>query len=73
MRVLVTGAAGFYGSNLVNVLLSDDKVESIIGVDNYMHLEDFPIDPFNIIEDKKVFAKKFTFLKQDYRNLTAKK
>ncbi|MCS4538600.1 MAG: GDP-mannose 4,6-dehydratase [Thaumarchaeota archaeon] len=72
MRVLVTGAAGFYGSNFVNVLLGDDKVESIVGLDSYMHAEDFPIDPFNIIEDKNAFAKKFTLLKQDYRNLTAK-
>ncbi|MBM3898203.1 MAG: NAD-dependent epimerase/dehydratase family protein [Thaumarchaeota archaeon] len=72
MRVLVTGAAGFYGSNFVNILLNDDKVESIVGLDTYMRSEDFPLDPFNIIEDKNALAKKFTMLKQDYRDLTAK-
>jgi UDP-glucose 4-epimerase len=72
MRVLVTGAAGFYGSNFVNILLNDNKVESIVGLDTYMRSEDFPLDPFNIVEDKDRLAKKFTMLKQDYRDLTAK-
>lgn len=73
MRILVTGAAGFYGSNFVNVLLSDEKVEQIVGLDNNSRSEDFPLDPFNIIEDKVAFAKKFTLLKQDYGSLSAKK
>ena len=32
MRVLVTGAAGFIGSHLVDLLIK--KIKSIIGIDN---------------------------------------
>jgi nucleoside-diphosphate-sugar epimerase len=71
LKVLVTGAAGFYGSNLVNVLLSDEKVEKIIGIDNLTRIEDFPLDPFNIVEDKEALASTFELRKGDFRDLTA--
>lgn len=73
LRVLVTGAAGFYGSNFVNVLCNDDKIESIIGLDNDIRKEDFPLDPFNVVENKEAFAKKFKLVNDDFRDLTAKK
>ena len=69
----MTGAAGFYGSNFVNVLLGDEKAEKIIGLDNFKRIEDFPLDPFNVVEDKKAFARKFELQKGDFRDLTAKK
>ncbi|MEE9282873.1 MAG: NAD-dependent epimerase/dehydratase family protein [Nitrososphaerales archaeon] len=69
MRILLTGAAGFYGSHLTNLLLSLDDETEIIGIDNLRRQEDFPVDPFNVIEDKEAFAKRFVLQKVDFRSL----
>jgi UDP-glucose 4-epimerase len=37
MKILVTGACGFIGSNFIKSLLTDDRIESIIGIDNLSH------------------------------------
>ena len=37
MRILVTGGAGFIGSNIVNQLIEDDKIEKVIVLDNLIN------------------------------------
>lgn len=56
MRLLVTGGAGFIGSNLVSKLLSDNRIESVRVLDNFAtgfkrNLKEFLAHPdFEIIE-----------------------
>ena len=63
MRVLVTGAAGFIGSNLVLRLL--ELNQKVIGVDNFATGQ-----IANIHEIKKLKNKKFSFIKADIQNYT---
>ena len=35
MNILVTGGAGYIGSNLIEVLIDDPKIKKIISLDNY--------------------------------------
>ncbi len=72
-RILITGAAGFYGSHLTNLLLSEDHETEIIGVDNLQRQEDFSVDPFSIVDDKKAFAERFVLQKLDFRALDSKR
>ena len=72
MKILVTGSSGFYGSHLIDSLLKETDAE-IYGVDNLHRLEDFPVDPFEIIEDKEKFNERFVSWEMDYRNLKAEK
>ena len=48
-RILITGAAGFIGSNMTD-LLSDEN--EVVGIDNFSNVDDRFIRP--LIEDKKV-------------------
>ena len=73
LRVLITGAAGFYGSHLVNNLLRKDDTTEIIGVDSFDRKKDFPLDPFDIVDDKRAFEERFTILASDFRDLDATK
>ena len=57
-RILITGAAGFIGSNMTD-LLSDEN--EVVGIDNFSNVDDRFIRP--LIEDKKV-----RFEKADIRN-----
>tara|TARA_B100000408_G_scaffold81180_1_gene61965 strand:+ start:235 stop:1209 length:975 start_codon:yes stop_codon:yes gene_type:complete len=72
MKILVTGSSGFYGSHLIDLLLKETDAE-IYGIDNLHRLEDFPVDPFEIIEDKEKFNERFVNWEMDYRDLKAEK
>lgn len=72
MKILVTGSSGFYGSHLIDSLLKDTGNE-IYGVDNLHRLEDFTVNPFDIIQDKESLKKRFVSWEMDFRDLTAEK
>lgn len=63
MRVLVTGAAGLYGTHLVDLLIAQEKVEKIVGIDNFSR--NFFEKPF-----AKTNSKKFEIINQDYTKIT---
>lgn len=48
MRVIVTGAAGFIGSNLVLRLLKDNESIEIVGIDNLNDYYDVNIKYFRL-------------------------
>lgn len=52
--VLVTGAAGFIGANLVKELLKDNEVSLIIGLDNMNDYYDVSIKEYRLAETKKL-------------------
>ena len=52
--VLVTGAAGFIGANLVKELLKDNEVSLIIGLDNMTDYYDVSIKEYRLAETKKL-------------------
>lgn len=64
--VLVTGSAGFIGSNLVDRLLKDNF--GVIGVDNFNDYYDPKIKERNLIEAKK--NKNFTLFRGDILDLS---
>ena len=65
-RILITGAAGFIGSNLINSLLQSDNVQ-VIGLDNF--------DDFYSREQKEknmsafISNSNFSFIEGDIRNM----
>ena len=67
--ILVTGAAGFIGANLVLRLLDDATGSRIIGIDNLNDYYDVSIKNWRLdqIRQKDVSAK-FTFIKGDISN-----
>ena len=64
MRVLVTGGAGFIGSNLVEKLLDDKRVTFVRVLDNLATGSLKNIEPF-------LTNPKFEFIKEDIRNYEA--
>lgn len=67
MKVLVTGAAGFIGANLVLRLLADEPDVSILGIDNMNDYYDPEIKRFRLSEIEKSVAEhpgtSWTFVK----------
>lgn len=67
MKVLVTGAAGFIGANLVLRLIADEPDVSILGIDNMNDYYDPEIKRFRLAEIEKAVAEhpgtSWTFVK----------
>lgn len=66
--VLVTGAAGFIGANLVTALLQLEEVVRIVGVDNLNDYYDVSLKEFRLRQIQTVDEKStgsFTFIKGD--------
>lgn len=57
MKILVTGAAGFIGANLVMQLLKREKAVEILGIDSLNDYYDPAIKDFRLGEIEKVAAK----------------
>jgi len=61
MKVLVTGGAGFIGSNLVHRLMNDDRITTVKVLDN---LETGRFDNISVFKNQS----KFEFIEGDIRN-----
>ncbi len=61
MAILITGAAGFIGSNLAEYLINDND---IIGIDNFDPFYDINIKKNNL--DNLLKSEKFTFVNMDF-------
>ena len=68
-NILVTGAAGFIGANLVKYLLANEKNINIIGIDNLNDYYDVSIKEYRLEEISKLSenfaANKWKFIKGD--------
>ena len=67
MKILITGSAGFIGSNLVERLLTTESDVDIIGLDSVndyydVRLKEYRLDRLAEIADKSI-ANKYTFVK----------
>lgn len=65
--VLVTGAAGFIGANLVSELLKTEKETNIVGIDNMNDYYDVSIKEYRLreIEENAKDGTRWTFVKGD--------
>jgi len=62
--ILVTGAAGFIGANLVKRLMKDVKGATIVGIDNMNDYYDVRLKEFRL-KELEALAKNFQFVKGD--------
>ena len=60
-KILITGGAGFIGSNLIDYLIDDDNIELIRVIDNLSNGSKSNISRF-------LTNKKFEFIEGDIRN-----
>ena len=67
MKILVTGAAGLFGVNMVDRLVRRPDVSKVYGVDNFSR-NFFQEDPF--IKSNE-FEKKFTMIRKNYREMVS--
>lgn len=72
MKILVTGAAGFIGSNLVLKLLSDGQDVQIVGLDNMNDYYDVSLKEYRLEQIRKAVTKEGTwkFVKGDIADKT---
>jgi nucleoside-diphosphate-sugar epimerase len=70
-RIIVTGAAGFIGSNLVVKLLENYKNVRILGIDNMNDYYDVGIKEDRLKRIDKVSQGRFEFLKENIANKEA--
>ena len=63
--ILVTGAAGFIGSNLVKRLFKDAKDATIIGIDNMNDYYDVALKEYRLKELEAAATKNYQFIKGD--------
>lgn len=71
--VLVTGAAGFIGANLVKELLKDDEASHIVGLDNMNDYYNVSIKEYRLSEIEKLAETKsckWTFIKGNLADKT---
>ena len=61
-KILITGAAGFIGANLVMKLLKTDKTSHIIGIDNMNDYYDVSIKEYRLAEIKKFANENWKFI-----------
>lgn len=66
MRTLVTGAAGFIGSNLVKRLFQDMKEGTIVGIDNLNSYYDVSLKEYRLRELEDLYSQ----LTLNYKNTT---
>ena len=64
--ILITGSAGFIGSNLAKRILKEDKDIKVVGLDNMNDYYDVSIKEYRLNELKKY--DNFTFIKGDLAN-----
>ena len=64
MNILITGAAGFIGANLVKQILKTDAESSLIGIDNMNDYYDVSIKEYRLSELENMHGN-FTFIKGD--------
>ena len=69
--ILVTGAAGFIGANLVLRLLKDYPAAKIIGIDNMNDYYDVNIKKWRLQEIEKVAEDRFVFVRDSIANRDA--
>ena len=67
-KILITGAAGFIGSNLAFNILSEDKNAEVIGIDNMNDYYDISLKEFRL--ERLCRMDRFVFLKGDIADKT---
>lgn len=62
-KILITGAAGFIGGNLVKAILNHDSDVNLIGIDNLNDYYDVSVKEYRLAEIEKCADNNWTFIK----------